>query len=68
MIDVTRSIHNQEIINSYITGYNQGKLDSKIKFIEKACEWLDNNAEDYTIDGGLFIKHLIYSFKKAMEK
>lgn len=36
--------------------------------IEKACEWLDNNAEDYTIDGGLSIENLIYSFEKAMEK
>jgi hypothetical protein len=34
--------------------------------IERACEWLDNNAEDYTIDGGLSIENLIYSFKKAM--
>lgn len=66
MIDATRSTHNQEIVNSYAIGYNQGKLDAKIKFIEKACEWLDNNAEDYTIDGGLSIENLIYSFKKAM--
>lgn len=36
--------------------------------IERACEWLDNNAEDYTIDGGLSIENLIYSFEKAMEE
>lgn len=40
MIDATRSTHNQEIVNSYVTGYNKGKLDSKIEFIEKACEYL----------------------------
>lgn len=40
MIDATRSTHNQENVNSFVTGYNKGKLDSKIEFIEKACEWL----------------------------
>ena len=34
--------------------------------IEKVCNWLDNNAEDYTIDGGLSIENLIYSFKKKI--
>lgn len=36
--------------------------------IEKSCEWLNNNAKNYTIDGGLAIESLIYSFKKAMEE
>ena len=40
MIDATRSTHNQEIVNSYITGYNKAKLDYKIEFIDKAREWL----------------------------
>lgn len=43
MIDATRSTHNQEIVNSYITRYNKGKLDSKIEFIEKAREWLESS-------------------------
>lgn len=43
MIDATRSTHNQEIVNSYVTGYNKGKLDSKIEFIDKACKWLKFN-------------------------
>lgn len=38
------------------------------EFLEKACEWLNNNAEDFTIDGGLSIENLIYSFKKEMEE
>lgn len=36
--------------------------------LEKACEWLNNNAKNYTIYGGLAIESLIYSFKKAMEE
>ncbi len=40
----------------------------KEKWLKKACDWLDNNAEDYTIDGGLSIEALIYFFKKAMEE
>lgn len=35
--------------------------------LDKACEWLDNNAEKYTIDGGLAIESLIYAFKQAMK-
>ena len=35
--------------------------------LDRACEWLYTNAENYTIDGGLAIESLIYSFKKAME-
>ena len=71
MIDATRSTHNQEIINSYVTGYNKGKLDSKIEFIEKACEWLDNNKHlhkelsfgSLSTDWNKFIRE----FKKAMK-
>lgn len=43
MIDATRSTHNQAIVNSYVTGYNKGKHDSKIEFIEKARRWLKLN-------------------------
>ena len=69
MIDATRSTHNQEIVNSYVTGYNKGKLDSKIEFIEKACEWLEekNKMCMYELEmilGGNFIN----DFKRAMEE
>lgn len=69
MINATRSTHNQEIVNSYVTGYNKGKLDSKIEFIEKACEWLEekNKMCMYELEmilGGNFIN----DFKKAMEE
>lgn len=62
MIDATRSTHNQEIVNSYVTGYNKGKLDSKIEFIEKACKWL--------LEGGYFVNNTetIDNFKQAMEE
>lgn len=72
MIDATRSTHNQEIVNSYVTGYNKGKLDSKIKFIEKACEWLEDNLFNYPwydIDAQNFTANdIINDFKKAMEE
>lgn len=40
----------------------------KDKWIKKACEWLDNNAEDYIIDGELYTKTLMSSFREAMEE
>ena len=47
MIDATRSTHNQAIVDSYVTGYNKGKYDTKNefieKFIEKARRWLKSN-------------------------
>jgi hypothetical protein len=67
MIDATRSTHNQEIIDSYAIGYNQGKLDSKIKFIEKACEWLDVNFPTTDSAGSWYKEGFIKQFKKAME-
>lgn len=48
--------------------FEEGAKWADETMIEKACEWLDNNAEDFTIDGGLSIECLIYSFKKAMEE
>lgn len=65
MIDATRSTHNQEIVNSYVTGYNKGKLDSKIEFIKKACEWLLQQEE---MIGVSFENDFIERFKKAMEE
>ena len=47
--------------------YHTVKVSCLDEFLKEACEWLDTNAEDYTIDGGLSIECLIYSFKKAME-
>lgn len=49
-------------------GFITGAKWADETMIEKACEWLDNNAEDFTIDGGLSIECLIYSFKKVMEE
>lgn len=49
-------------------GFITGAKWADETMIEKACEWLDNNAEDFAIDGGLSIECLIHSFKKAMEK
>lgn len=66
MIDATRSTHNQEIINSYITGYNKGKLDSKIKFIEKACEWLESSLKHDL--GYCESADFVDTFRKAMEE
>ena len=60
MIDATRPTCNQEIINSYLTGYNKGKLDSKIEFIEKACKWLESIAE--------YIGHDSESIKESFKK
>lgn len=68
MIDATRSTHNQEIVNSYVTGYNKGKLDSKIQFIEKACEWLDINFPIIDNAGSWYKEGFIKQFKKAMEE
>ena len=48
--------------------FEAGATLAKEQVIKEACEWLYNNAEDYTIDGGLSIECLIYSFKKAMEE
>ena len=68
MIDTTRSTHNQEIVNSYATGYNKGKLDSKIEFIEKACEYLEANFPDIENVGGWYKESFINNFRNAMEE
>lgn len=60
----------EQIFNKPID-YSEEELEmmwQKKHLIDKACEWLYNNAEDYTIDGGLSIENLVYSFKKAMEE
>lgn len=64
--------NNQEIIKSYMTGYNGGRADSKIEFIEAACEWIINNKHScqvwsfgsFSMDWDKFIRE----FRKAMEE
>ena len=43
---------NQEIIESYLQGYRNGCEHAKIKLIEAACEWLENNVENYVTQVG----------------
>ena len=76
MIDATRSTHNQEIVNSYVTGYNKGKLDSKFEFIEKACEYLrthlwqsvdDDNDPIVESVNNITLDSFIKDFRRYME-
>ena len=55
-----------EMTSRYIAFIKGAKYADK-PMLARACEWLYTNAENYTIDGGLAIESLIYSFKKAME-
>ena len=55
-----------EMTSRYIAFIKGAKYADKT-ILDRACEWLYTNAENYTIDGGLAIESLIYSFKKAME-
>lgn len=48
--------------------FEEGAKWADKTIIEKACAWLYNNAEDYIIDGELYIQNLINSFKEAMEE
>lgn len=68
MIDATRSTHNQEIVNSYVTGYNKGKLDSKFEFIERACGWIDSNFPKIDNVGSWYKENFIKEFKKYLEE
>lgn len=38
---------NQEIIESYLHGYRNGCEHAKVRLIEAATEWLENNVENY---------------------
>ena len=38
---------NHEIVESYMYGYRNGCEHSKVKLIEAACKWLENNIENY---------------------
>lgn len=51
-INSVNSNSNQVIIESYLHGYRNGCEHAKIRLIEAAMEWLENNAENYVIQGG----------------
>jgi hypothetical protein len=60
---------NQEIIESYLQGYRNGCEHSKVKLIEAACEWLENNIENYVtqVDSDAWINsELEEDFKKYL--
>lgn len=60
---------NQEIIESYLQGYRNGCEYSKVKLIEVACEWLENNVENYVtqVDSDAWINsELEEDFKKYL--
>lgn len=57
---------NQVIIESYLQGYRNGCEHAKIKLIEAAMEWLENNAEDYVIQEGSW-KWIDLELKKNFE-
>lgn len=57
---------NQEIIESYLHGYRNGCEHAKVKLIEAAIEWLDNNAENYVIQEGSW-KWIDLELKKNFE-
>ena len=48
--------------------FEEGAKWADRTMIEKTCEWLKNNAENFTMDGGLAIECLICTFKKTMEE
>ncbi len=37
----------EQIIDLYLQGYRNGCEQSKVKLIEAACKWLENNVENY---------------------
>lgn len=60
---------NQEIIELYLQGYRNGCEHAKIKLIEAACEWLENNIENYVtqVDSDAWINsELEEDFKKYL--
>lgn len=61
---------NQEIIKSYLQGYRNGCEYSKVKLIEVAYEWLENNVENYIIrvdSDAWFDSDLKEDFKKYLK-
>lgn len=52
-INSVNSNSNQEIIESYLHGYRNGCEHAKVKLIEAATEWLENNIENYVTQANL---------------
>lgn len=63
---------NQEIIESYLHGYRNGCEHAKVKLIEAACEWLENNVENYItqVDSNIYdsdvYSNLVSNFKSYL--
>ena len=47
--------------------FEEGAKWADETMIEKAYNWLDKHAEEYTIDGGLAIECLLHRFKQDMK-
>ena len=58
----------QDFANGIGIGFRRGAEWADKTMIEKACMWLDNNAENYIIDGELYVEALMSSFKESMEE
>lgn len=68
-INSVNSNSNQEIIESYLQGYRNGCEHAKVKLIEAAIEWLENNIENYVtqVDSDAWINsELEEDFKKYL--
>lgn len=63
---------NQEIIESYLQGYRNGCEHAKVKFIEAATKWLENNVENYItqVDSNVYdsdvYSNLVSNFKSYL--
>lgn len=63
---------NQEIIESYLQGYRNGCEHAKVRLIEAATEWLENNVENYItqVDSNVYgsdvYSNLIGNFKSYL--
>jgi hypothetical protein len=65
----SNQVSNQVIIESYLRGYRNGYEHAKVKLIEAACEWLENNIENYVtqVDSDAWINsELEEDFKKYL--
>lgn len=73
MLTKINSVHlNQEIIELYLQGYRNGCELSKVKLIEAACKWLENNVENYVtqVDSDVYYSdvysNLVSNFKSYL--
>lgn len=57
----------EQIIELYLQGYRNGCELSKVKLIETACKWLENNMENYIgqIDSDVY-SNLVGNFKSYL--